>query len=234
MRITPKQRRRALRVHYLRQQGQSLKHIAEQLNVAVSTVRADLKLVQAHWSRIAAAAADDLLLESLQLLQIRLAIAVKGEVIGNNAKYLTPVEYIRAEDARNTQLNALAREIRRTVKDVHQRAGQPPDQPELYDEEPQEPQEPQELAETTSKSSQIEPPNSTISSPEQEIVDSEAQKEKLPGEPNQDALIEEAIQHFPHLEGQPEDQILQFLDQITNPEGENQDQSPEIYAEAAG
>ena len=70
-------------------------------------------------------------------------------------------------------------------------------------------------------------PKPTISSPEQEIVQSEPEKEKIPEEPDHDALIQEAITHFPHLKGQSETQILQFLDQLTTPE-------PKIYAEAAG
>ena len=220
MNITPKQRRRALRTHYLRQQGHTLKKIAETQNVSVATVRADLKLIQTHWSQIAAAAADDLLLESLHLLQMRLTIAVKGEVIGNNAKYLTPAEYIRAQDARDAQLTALAREIRRTVNDVHQRAEQRPDQPDLFQEEEQEPQEPQELAETTPKSSQIEPSNSTIPSAQQEIVQSEAEKEKFPEEPDRDARIDQAVQ--------------QLFDQIANHKAQEQEFPTQTYAEAAG
>jgi IS30 family transposase len=214
MQITPKQRRRAIKAHYLRQQGRTLTKIAERLNVSVATVRSDLQLVQTHWSQIAAAAADDLLLESLHLLQMRLTIAIKGEVIGDNAKYLTPAEYIRAEDARDTQLTALAREIRRTVQQVHQRAEQRPDQHDLLGEEPQ------ELAETATESSQIEPPNPTVSSPEQEIVESEAKEEKIPQEPDQDARIDEAIQ--------------QLFDQITNHEAQEQEFPTQTYAEAAG
>ena len=174
MHITPKQRRRATRVHYLRQHGQSLKQIAETVNVSLATVRSDLKLVEAHWASIASAVADDLLLESLFLLKTRLSIAIAHDYVADNAKRLTPVEYLRARDAQETQLNALAREIRRTAHEVQRRAEQRPDQPELYEEDPQ------ESAETTTKLSQIEPSNSTISSPEQEIVPSEAKTEKIP------------------------------------------------------
>ena len=174
MHITPKQRRRATRVHYLRQHGQSLKQIAETVNVSVATVRSDLKLVEAHWASIASAVADDLLLESLFLLKTRLSLAIKYDYVADNAKRLTPVEYLRARDAQETQLNRLSREIRRTTHEVQRRAEQRPDQPDLYEEEPQ------ESAQTTTKLSQIEPPNSTISSPEQEIVQREAKTEKIP------------------------------------------------------
>ena len=177
--IPPKRRRRVMRAHYLRQRGHTLRQIAEKLNVSVATVRADLKLAQTHWATIAAASADDLLLESLHLLQARLSRAIKRDPVSANANRLTPVDYLRARDARETQLNHLAREIRRTVHDVHRRAAQRPDQPDLFDEAPQ---EPQELAETITESAQIEPPNSTIPSPAQEIVESQPSEEKIPAE----------------------------------------------------
>ncbi|MDE2709452.1 MAG: HTH domain-containing protein [Chloroflexota bacterium] len=175
--IPPKRRRRIMRAHHLRQQGHSLRQIAEKLNISVATVRADLKLAQTHWATIAAASADDLLLESLHLLQARLTRAIKNDDVSRNAGRLTPVDYLRARDAQETQLNHLAREIRRTAHDVHRRAAQRPDQPDLFDEEPQ------ELAETITESTKIEPPNSTISSPEQEIVQSQPSEEKIPTQP---------------------------------------------------
>ena len=77
--IPPKRRRRIMRAHHLRQLGHTLRQIAEKLNISVATVRADLKLAQTHWATIAAASADDLLLESLQLLQVRLTRAIKND-----------------------------------------------------------------------------------------------------------------------------------------------------------
>ena len=149
MHISPRQRRRSIRVHYLRQQGHSLQHIADTLKTSLATVRADLKLAETHWSSIAAATADDLLLRSLHLLQLRLTASIKLDRVANNAD---------------------------------RRAERRPDQPDLFDEEPE---NPQELAETTPKLSQIEPPDSTISSPEQEIVPSAAKEEKTTAEPDQ-------------------------------------------------
>ncbi len=235
MHITPRQRRRSVRVHYLRQRGQSLKQIAETYRTSVATVRADLKLAETHWSSIAAATADDLLLQSLHLLQLRLNIAIKHDFVADNAKRLTPVEYLRARDAQETQLNSLAREIRRTVQDVHRRADQRPDQPDLFDEDPQ---NPQELAETTPKLSQIEPPDSTIPSPQQEIVQSEAEEEKFAPEPSQqpeiDPVISEAIELFPHLRRKSDDQILHFLEKLTDPNAKTPEIPIPAYAEAAG
>ncbi len=232
MHISPRQRRRSVRVHYLRQQGHSLQHIADNLKTSVATVRADLKLAETHWSSIAAATADDLLLQSLHLLKLRLDVALKYDFVADNAKRLTPVDYLRARDAQETQLNSLAREIRRTVQDVHRRADQRPDQPGLFDEEPQ------ELAETTPKLSQIEPPESTISSPEQEIVESEAEEENSLPEPSQpseiDPVISEAIELFPHLRRRSDEQIFNFLEKLTDPNAKTPEIPIPAYAEAAG
>ncbi len=211
MHITPRRRRRALRVRYYSQRNLPHKDIAEKLGISKATVRADLQFVETHWASLASAAADDLLLDSLYLLQLRLSLAIQTDEVGKQATRLTSTEYLRARDAQQTRLNALAREIRRTAHEVQQRAAQRPDQPELYEEDAQ------ELAETTPRSAQIDPPNSTISSPEQEIADSEPDPKKIPTDPDLDALIEEAVQHFPHLKGKSPDQILHYLDQITTP-----------------
>ena len=173
MQIHPARRRRALRVHYLRQRGHSLRKIGEQLGLSHTTVRDDLQLLESHWSSIAAPAADDLLLESLQLLQFRLALATRGDEVARLADHLTPVEYLRARDAQDAQLTALVREIRRTVGAVHRRAEQRPDQPGLQAEEEPTP------ADTPQPSTALQP-ESTISQPEQEIVVSEAPQEKTP------------------------------------------------------
>ena len=235
MHIPAKRRRRALRAHYLQQRGHAQRQIAEQLDVAPATVRADLQLAETHWSQIAAATADDLLLESLQLLQIRLSVALQQDHVAAHAKHLTPVEYLRARDAEEARFNALAREIRRTAHEVHQRAEQRPDQPGLYEQEPQEP------AQTTPKLSKTAHPDSTISRPEQEIVPADASQENSPPAPvalpepaDLDAVIYEAVRHFPQLEGQSEEQILTFLDQLTEPKTPIPDNPPPIYAAAAG
>ncbi len=183
MQIHPARRRRALRVHYLQQRGHSLRKIDEQLGLSHTTVRDDLQLLESHWSSIAAPAADDLLLESLQLLQFRLALATRGDEVTRLADHLTPVEYLRARDAQDAQLTALVREIRRTVGEVHRRAEQRPDQPGLETEE----------APTTADAPQPSTalqPESTTSSAEREIVEIPASEEKIlpespqPAQPN--------------------------------------------------
>ncbi len=231
MHIPPRRRRRCLHVHYLAQRGRSQREIAEQLEVSRATVRSDLQLIETHWASIAASTADDLLLESLYFLQLRLQLVAEQDIVGNVSGHLEPVEYLRAREAQAAQLNSLAREVRRTAHDVQQRAAQRPDQPGLYDEEPQ------KLAETTSETDKTDHPGPTISSSAQEIVADRPQEEKnapetvhLPDPPDLDALISEAIDHFPHLKGQSTEQILTFLDQLTDPEASE----PAVYTEAAG
>ena len=221
MQITPRQRRRAVRVHFLTLQGNSHKEIAESFKISRATVRADLQLIETHWSEIAAAAADDLLLESLQLLEGRVTLATRDKSIDELANRLTPVEYLRARDARETQFTALAREIRRTVHEVHQRVEQRPDQPALDQEDLQ------ETDETTTKLTISATPKPTISSPEQEIVQSEPEKEKIPRRTPQRRPDPGSHHPLPPSKANPTAQILQFLDQLTTPE-------PKIYAEAAG
>lgn len=231
MHVTPKRRRRAMRVHYLTQRSKSQREIAEQLNVSRATVRADLQLVESHWGSIASAVADDLLLESLYLLQLRLSLAIKSDDVAQQMSRLTSVEYLRARDNQETQLNALAREIRRTAQEVQHRAEQRPDQPELYEEDSQ---NLAEAAQTTPKSPQTDPTDLTISSPEQEIAADQPERKEMPSEPDLDALVEEAVRHFPHLNGKSPDEIVLFLDRITNPEARDRDKPTRIYAEAAG
>jgi hypothetical protein len=240
--IPPKRRRRALKVHYLRQLGHPLRKIGEQLQISHSTVRSDLQLAETHWGPLAAAAADDLLLQSLQLLQIRLSIAIKNDDFARLGEHLTPADYLRARNDQETQFNALAREIRRTANDVRQRAEQRADQPGLIqDELHDDRQEDTELAETTSQSSTTIQPEPASPLPEQQIDPADASEEKIPAETVQiappagfDQVLNEAIQLFPHLKGLPQDQILQFLDQLTDPAQETGHIPPEIYADAAG
>ena len=174
MHITPKRRRRVIQVHYLAQRGLTQRQIAEQLEISRAVVRSDLQLIESHWSTIAAAAADDLLLESLQLLRIRLSIAVMTNGPAKLAEQLSPIDYLRAHEAHEAQLSGLAREIRRTAQAVHHRAAQRPDQPALYDDAD---------AQTEPKPTKNGRPEETISSPEQEIVPAEAPEEKIPPEP---------------------------------------------------
>ncbi len=175
MYITPNQRRRSMKAHYLQRKGKTISEIAEQLEVSRSTVRSDLKLVETHWGSIAAAAADDLLLDSLYLLQLRLDVATRSDVLKAVRKHLSPAEILQAHEAQQTQLNNLAREIRRTVQEVHRRADERPNRPDLFEEE-----DPQESAQTNPKLPISATPKTTKPSPQHEIINSEPTEEKIP------------------------------------------------------
>ena len=233
MHVPAQRRQRILQVHSLRQQGHSLRQIAEQLGISHATVRADLQLLETHWSEIVAPAADDILLEQLHLLHRQLGHLAKINVIETFGDQLPPIELRRASEFHYTKLLALVREIRRTANDLHRRARERAAQPKLAAEL----DEPQETAEISPKSSTTIHPESTISQPEQEIVETDPAPEKIG--PNTihsgptaspDPLIEEAIELFPHLQDQPREQILAFLDQLTDP---TQPEVPIAYADAA-
>ncbi len=72
MDISALRRSRILKAHELRQNGHSLRSIANALNISQATLLADLRLLETHRSEVADALADDLLLELLTLLQARL------------------------------------------------------------------------------------------------------------------------------------------------------------------
>ena len=72
MDISPLRRSRILKAHELRQNGDSPRSIGTALNISQATLLADLRLLETHWSEVADALADDLLLELLTLLQARL------------------------------------------------------------------------------------------------------------------------------------------------------------------
>ena len=233
MHIPPQRRQRILKAHSLRQQGYSLRRIAELLGVSHATVRADLQLLETHWSEIAAAAADDVLFEQLHLLREQLVRLDAIDIIEQFGQHLPPSELQRAVEVHYARVLAMVRELRRTANDIHRRARERQAQPELAAEL----DESLETAETTPKSSTTIHPESTISQPEQEIVNTDPAPEKIGPTAihsgptaSPDPLIEEAIELFPHLQDQPREQILAFLDQLTDP---TQPEVPVAYADAA-
>lgn len=72
MPLSPQRRRRALLAHQLRQQGLSLRRIAERLQVSHTVVYNDLRALETQRPRIAQALADDKLLDHIQRLELRL------------------------------------------------------------------------------------------------------------------------------------------------------------------
>jgi len=134
MNISPRRRQRALKVHELRQQGRSLRNIGKQLDISHTTVLADLKLIETHWSQLTQQSADDFLLEQFGLLQRRLRSLLQRDLLKEFGR-LTPAEYARIHVAYNQELAILLRETRRLATQLHGRA-------ELRDLEPGEiPQE---------------------------------------------------------------------------------------------
>lgn len=243
MHIPPKRRRRCLKVHHLSMAGVAQRKIAKQLGVSHATVRSDLRLIEAHWSDIAAPAADDLLLEQLQLLREQTARIARTDLMEAFGSHITVAEYIKACDARDAKVLAFIRETRRTIDAVHRRAAEREAQPDLYQGDVE---SLQETDETAPKLDKTVHPNSASLQPEQEIVAPESPREKFPPkaaqpaqpapdpstDPLLDPILEEAVTLFPHLKGQPPDQILTFLDQLTEPTP-SEDPFP-IYADAAG
>ena len=237
MHIQPKRRRRCLKVHSLTLQGLSQRKIAERLKISHATVRADQQLIETHWSEIAAPAADDLLLQQLDLLRRETARIARQDIMETFGDHITMAEYIKACDARDAKILAYLRETRRTIDAIHRRAKERETQPDLYADD-QDEETTQELAETSPKLAQTVHPNSTSPQPEQEIVPAQAPEEKFPektiqpaSDPLLDPIIEEALNLFPHLKGQSPDQILTFLDQLTDPTNES-DPIPEAQAAA--
>ena len=240
MHIPPKRRRRCLKVHSLTLQGLSQRKIAERLKISHATVRADQQLIETHWSEIAAPAADDLLLQQLDLLRRETARIARQDIMETFGAHITMAEYIKACDARDAKILAYLRETRRTIDAIHRRAKEREAQPDLYqDDNYQDEETTQELAETNPKLAQTAHPESASPQPEQEIVPTKAPEEKIPqktiqpaADPLLDSIINDALEFFPQLKGQSPDQILTFLDQLTDPAKEE----PAIpaYAEAAG
>ena len=121
MRISPRRRQRALKVHELRQRGRSLRNIGKLLNVSHSTVLDDLKLVETHWSEFAEQSADDFLLEQFSLLQARLRTLLRQDLVKEYGR-LNPTDFTRLYEAHNHELALLLRESRRLVDQIHDRA----------------------------------------------------------------------------------------------------------------
>ena len=223
MHIPPARRRRILTVHHLRQQGKSLRKIAEQLNISHATVHADLKLAETHWAEIALPAADDLLLNQLHIIQRRLARVLHQDLLANFNHRLSPDEVARLYAVQASELATLLREARRTVAAVQRRAEQRPEQELEIPDYVEPPPDPAEPAVDTPDSDRpgltnANHSNQRISQPAQEIVEftrSEKNAANHPTHPLPDNLFEEA-QTF----------LKQLREQDLHP--------PPVFADAAG
>ena len=222
MQITPKQRRRAVRVHFLTLQGNSHKEIAESFKISRATVRADLQLIETHWSEIAAAAADDLLLESLQLLELRLSMANPDKTIDQQRQppHARRVPARPGRPAKPSSPPSPEKSAAPSTRSISESSNAPTNPPSTK-RKSRKPTKP--ATELTISAT----PKPTISSPEQEIVQSEPEKEKFPRRTRPRGPDQGSHHPLPPAQRPIRAQILQFLDQLTTPE-------PKIYAEAAG
>ncbi len=121
MSISPRRRRRILRAHKLRQQGHSVRRIGKSLRVSHATIVADLKLLETHWSEVVDQSADDLLLEQLRLLQIRLRKVMDFDML-KSFGHCVAADFARIYQAHVAEQATLLRETRRTVAQLHERA----------------------------------------------------------------------------------------------------------------
>ena len=134
MDISALRRSRILKAHELRQNGDSLRNIANALNISQATLLADLSLLETHWSEVADALADDLLLELLTLLQARLQrltsagppLSLEHNAIGGDQgeRALVVEERPAARDvarlfaSHDNAIAATLHEIRQTIREI--------------------------------------------------------------------------------------------------------------------
>ena len=134
MDISARRRSRILKAHELRQNGDSLRSIANALNISNATLLADLRLLETHWSEVADALADDLLLELLTLLQARLQrltsagppLSLEHNAIGGDQGERAPVvagrpaarDVARLVASHDNAIAATLHEIRQTIREI--------------------------------------------------------------------------------------------------------------------
>ena len=121
MQISPRRRQRALKVHELRQRGNSLRNIGKRLGISHTTALDDLKLIETHWSEFTRQSTDDFQLEQLGLMQRRLRMLLRRDLLKAFGK-LSPTDFVRIHEAHNQELAILLRETRRLAAQLRERA----------------------------------------------------------------------------------------------------------------
>ncbi len=121
MRISPRRRQRALKVHELRQHGRSLRAIGNELDISHTTVLSDLKLIETHWSEFAEQSADDFLLEQFGMLQTHLRRLLQRDLL-RSLGHLSPADLRSVYHLHNDELGIVLRETRRICALLHERA----------------------------------------------------------------------------------------------------------------
>ncbi|MCY3733794.1 MAG: SEC-C metal-binding domain-containing protein [Chloroflexi bacterium] len=117
MNISPQRRRRTLREHQLRQNGYTLEQIAEKVNVAVSTVHADLRLLETNWADFAGSTRNDLLLQQINRVNRRIGRLINAGVVGLEL-CTTADQAFRARSLYSQELNAACRELRLLLREL--------------------------------------------------------------------------------------------------------------------
>ena len=125
MNISPRRRRRIFQEHALRQAGRTLEQIADQTNVSIATVHADLRLLEEHWVLLTQDIHDDLLLQQVARLDQRLErltgadpIEQARRALGPDAQ-LTLEQLTQIEDRHARRLAQAERELRMLLKQLN-------------------------------------------------------------------------------------------------------------------
>ena len=125
MPLSPRQRRRALRAHHLRNEGLPLRQIADRLDISHSTARRDLLALETDWPDIARAAAHELILQVVQLCRHRLeTLAREGPLAPFNhhparIDGLSPDHRIRLHELHNRALRNTAGQLLQAVAQLN-------------------------------------------------------------------------------------------------------------------
>ena len=118
MTLSPQRRRRALQAHQLRQQGLSLRQIAQQLNLSRTAVHNDLRALETQRPQLTQAIADDKLLDHAHRLEQRLDQLLSEHPLSKLERFLA-----LNHDGQVRPLNEILppEQIARFV-DIHERA----------------------------------------------------------------------------------------------------------------
>ena len=119
--LSPRRRRRILRVHQLRQRGATIRAIAQQLNAAPSTIHSDLRTLEQHWQSILQHTTRDALTAQLADLQRDIAIY----------RSAAPKD-LQQQQAQRSELAALRRELRLTAAALARCEATPDEAPDNY------------------------------------------------------------------------------------------------------
>ena len=140
MPLSPRRRRRALQAHQLRDQGLSLRQIAQHLHISHTTVHHDLLALETNWPEIAQSAVAEHTMRVVQLSRQRLETLAREGPLGPfhrvqtrtpdgliypAAQLLSDASLIRLHELHERALHNAARQLLNAVKQLGRTA---PDQ----------------------------------------------------------------------------------------------------------